>query len=529
MNLPKHYIQGGFKMLKNEPKQLSLYSILYNKIPENHILKQINSAVNFNFVNRLLEQSYCKYYGRPAKEPEMMAKLLVIQYLYNLSDIQVIDDTAVNLAYMWFIGINPEDDLPDPSLLAKFRTQRLKETTLDDIIKEVVRQCVEKGIIKGTGISVDCTHTEANTIKKVPERIMKQLAKKILKDLKKENSIIPEQVDENIPNYKEIEDHKQAKETMKNYLEKLITDIESEVDISTLPETQNAIKKAKETLEDPKFIQQKGIRSLVDEDARVGYKSKTDSFFGYKVEYAMVPEERIITAVNVHDGAYVDGTGYKELYTKTKECGINIKEAYGDKAYFRKPILDILENDHVEAIIPVSEMVYRVDESRYKYNKDSDQWFCECGNYTIDKKKKTRKNGRQVLEYKFEKEICRNCPRRNECISGKAIANKLVLGINTPEFYEYSQQAKTPEFLEKYKKRASHEWKNGEMKRFHGMGRTRGYGLRCMRTQAKLTAIAVNVKRIAKLVSSYFKKIYHYLLNYWCFFRGKSNRILHAA
>lgn len=42
----------------------------------------------------------------------------------------------------------------------------------------------------------------------------------------------------------------------------------------------------------------------------------------------------------------------------------------GTKRIFRKPILDILENDHVEAIIPVSETVYRVDESRYKYNKD---------------------------------------------------------------------------------------------------------------------------------------------------------------
>lgn len=79
--------------------------------------------------------------------------------------------SCINLAYMWFIGVNPEDDLPDPSLLAKFRTQRLKDTSLDDIIKEVVRQCIEKGIVKGTGISVDCTHTAANTVKKVPERI----------------------------------------------------------------------------------------------------------------------------------------------------------------------------------------------------------------------------------------------------------------------------------------------------------------------------------------------------------------------
>ena len=65
-------------------------------------------------------------------------------------------------------------------------------------------------------------------------------------------------------------------------------------------------------LSDPKFIIQKGLRSLVDKDARVGYKSKTDSFYGYKAECAMIPEDRIITAVDVHDGAYVDGTEFRE-------------------------------------------------------------------------------------------------------------------------------------------------------------------------------------------------------------------------
>jgi len=498
-------------MLKNNLKQLSLYTILYDKIPKNHILKSMNSAVDFSFINRLLESSYCKYYGRPAKEPEMMAKLLILQYLYNLSDVQVIEDSRINLAYMWFIGINPDDDLPDPSLLAKFRTQRLKDTSLDDIIEEVVRQCIKKGIVKGTGISVDCTHTAANTVKKVPERIMKHLAKKILKSLEEENGIVPEGIDTNIPNYKEIEDHTVAKSAMKEYVEHLCEDVENKIDTAVMPKTEESINKAREILEDPKFIMQKGIRSLVDEDARVGYKSKTDSFFGYKVEFAMIPEERIITAVGVHDGAYVDGTGFKDLYVQTKECGVNIKEGYGDKAYFRKPILDILEKDKVEVIIPVSESVYRIDENRYKYNKDSDQWFCEHGNYTTNKRKVTRKNGDQFLEYKFDREICRNCPNRKECIKGNAIGNKLAIGVNTPVFYEYSQRQKTPEFLEKYKKRSGQEWKNGEMKRFHGMGRARGYGLKSVQTQAKLTALAVNLKRIASLVSSYLNYIFNNL------------------
>ncbi|KUG02426.1 hypothetical protein ASZ90_020248 [hydrocarbon metagenome] len=34
-------------MLRTGPKQISLYSILYDKIPDNHILKSINSAVDF--------------------------------------------------------------------------------------------------------------------------------------------------------------------------------------------------------------------------------------------------------------------------------------------------------------------------------------------------------------------------------------------------------------------------------------------------------------------------------------------------
>lgn len=98
------------------------------------------------------------------------------------------------------------------------------------------------------------------------------------------------------------------------------------------------------------------------------------------------------------------------------------------------------------------------------------------------------------------------------CISGKIAAKKLEVGINTPEFYEYSQRAKTHEFLDKYKNRACHEWKNGEMKRFHGLNCAKGYGLRSMSMQALLTALAVNLKRIANMVSSLTPNILDFLI-----------------
>ena len=107
---------------------------------------------------------------------------------YNLSDEQVINEINVNLAFREFIGIEPDEDVPCASLLSIFRTTKLDDVSLDYIISEIVRQCIEKNIIKADdGISMDTTHIEANTIKKVPERVMKHLAKKIccLKILKR--------------------------------------------------------------------------------------------------------------------------------------------------------------------------------------------------------------------------------------------------------------------------------------------------------------------------------------------------------
>jgi len=41
------------------------------------MLKIINPAISFDFVNEILEDSYCKGFERPAKEPEMMLKRLL--------------------------------------------------------------------------------------------------------------------------------------------------------------------------------------------------------------------------------------------------------------------------------------------------------------------------------------------------------------------------------------------------------------------------------------------------------------------
>jgi len=483
-------------MLRPNQTQTNFFSILYDRIPEDHLLKRIASAVDFSFINELVADSYCATFGRPAKEPELMAKLCILERLYDLSDVKVIEEANCNLAYLWFLGLNPDDPLPDPSLLAKFRTQRLKDISLDEILAEIVRQCVEKGIIKGTTLAVDTTHTEANCKKQVPERVMKHLAAKIFAALEADHDgKLPDDIDTNIPDYKGIEDHKEAKRVMKEYLEKTVETAEPHAGFAT----KEVIREVKDILSDEKFILQKGLRSLVDQDARIGYKSKTDSFFGYKTEYTMTTDERIITALDVHSGEYVDGTGFHELLERTEAAGVKVEAVTGDKAYFRKDILDELEQKKIESIIPVSAVVYHVDEDLFSYNKDSDEWFCRIGNRTVKKKQKL-KNNALYFTYTFDKDGCKDCPHRAECMGRATGGRRFSISSNTPAYYQESQRQKSPEFQEKYKKRAAEEWKNAEMKRFHGMARAKGWGLRSMTFQAKFTAIAVDLKRIANLI-----------------------------
>lgn len=493
--------------------QLSIYAVLYNKIPENHMLKQINEAVDFSFVNELLAGSYCRNYGRPAKEPELMVRLLALQRLYNLSDKRVIEEASLNLAYMYFLGINPEDELPHPSLLAKFRVHRLQDVTMDDILTEIVKQCVDKGIVDDSQISIDSTHSNANTFQATVERVMKRFAHKIFKTMEKEMGKVPESINQDIPNYKEIEDHKEAKKTMKEYLESTMEQVEKIIESENLPETKAIMDNAREVLCDPKFMEQKGVRSLVDQEARVGHKSKTKRFFGYKTEFMMLTEAKLILAATVDHGAYVDGTRFERLLDLAQRSGLEIDEIYGDKAYFKKGILDQITGIGAKPYIPVSPMAYRIDDERFRYNKDSDEWFCEQGNSTVKKAHKKSKNGRESFRYYFDRETCRDCPLRETCITGKTVGKIMEVGINTPEFYQYSQEQKSEAFREKYKARVGHEGKNGEMKQFHGLDRALGYGLRSMSLQAKLTALAVNLKRIAKLVSSYFLEITLFLVN----------------
>ena len=117
--------KGGITMLKNLGQmemELSPYQGLYDAIiPKDHILRRLKENIDFSFVNPMLKKQYCEHFGRPAKEPEMIFKLLFLKKLYDLSDERVISSSQTDMAYKYFLGLAPEDKMIDPSLLTKFR------------------------------------------------------------------------------------------------------------------------------------------------------------------------------------------------------------------------------------------------------------------------------------------------------------------------------------------------------------------------------------------------------------------------
>lgn len=188
-------------LLNHNQSSLSFHSDLYTLVPENHLLRRIHEMVDFSFINELVKESYSVYYGRPANEPELLFRLLFLQFLYNLSDERVIEESQYNLAYKWFLGLNPEDSLPDPSQLSRFRRHRLGANRVEKVLEHIVKQCVEKGLIQSKALILDSTHTIANASKDKPLEVLKKASNRLLKGVKKQHSGLYEK----LPKFSKLE------------------------------------------------------------------------------------------------------------------------------------------------------------------------------------------------------------------------------------------------------------------------------------------------------------------------------------
>ena len=132
-------------------------------VPQNHMLRLIDKAINWNFIYDLVEEKYCPDNGRPSMDPVMLIKIPFIQYLYEIKSMrQTIKEIEVNVAYRWFLGLDMLDPVPHFSTFGKNYTRRFKDTDLfEQIFSKILEDCMKYKLVNTEQIFVDATHVKA--------------------------------------------------------------------------------------------------------------------------------------------------------------------------------------------------------------------------------------------------------------------------------------------------------------------------------------------------------------------------------
>ncbi|MQS53644.1 IS1182 family transposase [Companilactobacillus mishanensis] len=482
-------------MLKQqEALKLSPYSDLYDiLIPKDNELRQLNELVDFSFVYDELADKYCKDDGRNAIDPIQMFKYLYLKVYYDLSDRDLIERTKTDMAMKFFLGLNPEDEVIHPSLLTKFRRQRLKDTDLLNLlISKTIKIAMENEIIKGNRVIVDSTHTAASFKQKSPVETLRHKSKLLRKELYKVN----EEIKSDLPEKNTLN----GLEKEKTYTDKLIKKVNEHPELLVNDKIRKSLHVLEELQDDIKEHQEYSK----DNDAKIGHKSRNSSFFGYKTHIAMT-DERIITAAIVSSGEKGDGRFLQDLLDQTRLRKVQIKEVIGDRAYSGKENIEASINDHyalISRLLPTISNGVRKQEDLWDFNKDAGMFVCPAGHMAIKKYKIVKHNStvNEVMKYYFDIEKCKACPLRDGCYKAGAKSKSYSVSIKSKVHEKQYAFEQTEYFKQVIKQRYKIEAKNSELKFRHGYGVAQSGDIQGMMLQGAMTIFCTNLKRIMKIM-----------------------------
>ena len=99
--------------LKSDQAQLFYEFRLGDAVPEDHLVRKIDAALDLSWLRGELASHYSST-GRPSIDPELMIRMLVVGYVFAIrSERLICREVQVNLAYRWFCKLGIEDAIPD--------------------------------------------------------------------------------------------------------------------------------------------------------------------------------------------------------------------------------------------------------------------------------------------------------------------------------------------------------------------------------------------------------------------------------
>ena len=447
-------IVGGLLIMMGQhdrSEALFYYFRLEDQVPEAHLLRLIEKHISFEFVRERLKDSYSDT-GRPPIDPELLLRILLIGYLYGItSERKLVEELRMHLAWRWFTGLGFDREIPHHSTFSKNRHGRFQQSKLfEELFEQIVRQCVEVGLVHGKHLSVDGSFVEANAAKesRIPREQLAEVA--------------------------------EVNHTVRQYLVEL--------------EQQNPV-------EEPVHEQEQV--STTDPDSTYATKGGTPARLGYYDNYLVDNDSCVIVGVQATAARMSQETvAAQDMLTRFGEWqGRGPESVAADTTYGNGEFLQWLAERDITPYMRTRDSIHRKNSpfygpERFTYQPESDRYICPAGqplNYG------GRSHRNRSYTYIGTRKRCGACAQRPHCTS--AAFRCLVIHQHEPARQRARMLANTPEFAKAQRQRKKVEALFAELKNQIGLRRLRLRRLKFVREQFFLAAAAQNIKRLARFLS----------------------------
>lgn len=439
-------------------------------VPQNHLLRTIDKAIDWNFIYDLVEDKYSSDFGRPSMDPVMLIKIPFIQYLYGIKSMrQTIKEIEVNVAYRWFLGLEMKDKVPHFSTFGKNYTRRFKDTDLfEQIFAHILSECYKYKFVDPKEVFVDATHVKACANNK---KMQQKIAKK--------ESLFYEELLK-----KEINDDrdKYGKKPLKN-----------KDDDHNPPTTDGSNEYTDDVPLDGTTIK----CSTTDPESGWFRKGEHKHVFAYAIETAC-DKNGWILGYTVNPGNEHDSRTFKGLYDKIKDIGI--ETLVMDAGYKTPAIAKLLIDDGINPLFPYKRPMTKdgfFKKHEYVYDEYHDCYICP--NNQVLKYSTTNREG--YREYKSCGSVCAKCPYLSKCTESKNHVKIVTQHI----WDNYMEQCEDIRHTLGMKELYSHRKETierifGTAKENHGFRYTHMIGKARMEMKVGLTFACMNLKKLAKML-----------------------------
>ena len=152
-------------MRGDDRQQAAMFSYISPeaRVPRDHPLRAIRVLVDevLADLGPRFETLYSRV-GRPSIPPEKLLRAQLLQVLYTVrSERQLMEQLDYNLLFRWFVGLNLDDAVWDPTVFTKNRQRLLDGEVATAFLERVVDQARRRGLLSGEHFTVDGTLLEA--------------------------------------------------------------------------------------------------------------------------------------------------------------------------------------------------------------------------------------------------------------------------------------------------------------------------------------------------------------------------------